>query len=149
VAGALSRQQRHDGSAAKSEAREDWSSVPPGSARPLAADGCLSAGDRCRTIVGRPTRENPQGSARRMYPADARAAAVQVVYRDVPGPQRPPPPLTGPAPPQILLVGPAAQTQQRPTLSGLRLTGLIWDPAATDQIRPWSRPPTVSATSSA
>jgi hypothetical protein len=46
-----------------------------------------------------------------------------------------PPPPAGVRDPFIPLVGPAVQTQQRPTLSGLRLSGLIWDSKATDQIR--------------
>jgi hypothetical protein len=46
-----------------------------------------------------------------------------------------PPPPAGIRDPFIPLVGAAVQAPQRPTLSGLRLTGLIWDPNSAEQTR--------------
>jgi hypothetical protein len=45
------------------------------------------------------------------------------------------PPPVGPRDPFIPLVCKGGPAQQRPTLSGLRLAGLIWDSSAEEQIR--------------
>src|SRR5262249_53558613 len=46
-----------------------------------------------------------------------------------------PPPPANIRDPFLPLVGAAVEPPRRPTLSGLRLTGLIWDPKATEQPR--------------